>query len=73
MHISFGATDPEANRHPCFKLSSREELEEIKGSIYDHHARGGAAAPMSADKPGDVNSGKISLAPGPLIYPTYCV
>ncbi|KAJ5942961.1 hypothetical protein N7516_003129 [Penicillium verrucosum] len=57
VHISFGATDPEANRHPCFKLSSREELEEIKGSIYDHHTRGGAAAPMSADKPGDVNSG----------------
>ncbi|KAJ5365338.1 hypothetical protein N7517_008224 [Penicillium concentricum] len=57
VHISFGATDPQATRHPCFKLSSREELEEIKGSIYDHHVRGGPAAPMAADKPGEVNSG----------------
>lgn len=62
VHISFGATDPEANRHPCFKLSSPEELEEIKASIYDHHVRGGAAAPMAADKPGDVNSGKRFLS-----------
>lgn len=61
VHISFGATDPEANRHPCFKLSSPEELEELKASIYDHHVRGGAAAPMAADKPGDVNSGKRFL------------
>jgi hypothetical protein len=70
VHISFGATDPQANRHPCFKLSSREELEEIKASIYDHHVRGGAAAPMAADKPGDVNSGKRFL--GYMLRMTIC-
>ncbi|KAJ6124694.1 hypothetical protein N7471_012011 [Penicillium samsonianum] len=57
VHISFGSTDPKGTRHPCFKLSSREELEEIKTSIYNHHVRGGPAAPMSADKPGEENSG----------------
>ncbi|KAJ5498593.1 hypothetical protein LT330_004196 [Penicillium expansum] len=57
VHISFGATDPLSGRHPCFKLSSREELEELKTSIHDHHVRGGPAAPMAADTPGEVNSG----------------
>ncbi|KAG0161545.1 putative glyoxalase family protein [Penicillium digitatum] len=57
VHISFGSTDPLSSRHPCFKLSSREELEELKTNIYDHHVRGGAAAPLAADKPGEVNSG----------------
>ncbi|KAJ5228842.1 hypothetical protein N7489_009550 [Penicillium chrysogenum] len=57
VHITFGATDPQSSRHPCFKLSSREELEEIKASIYNHHLRGGPAAPMAADKPGETNSG----------------
>lgn len=58
VHISFGSTDPLSSRHPCFKLSSREELEELKTNIYDHHVRGGAAAPLAADKPGEVNSGE---------------
>ncbi|CDM27058.1 hypothetical protein DTO013E5_4246 [Penicillium roqueforti] len=57
VHITHGATDPQASRHPCFKLPSREELEEIKTSIYNHHVRGGPAAPMAADKPGEANSG----------------
>lgn len=58
IHISFGTTDPSGTRHPCFKLPSREELEEIKTSIYEHHVRGGSAAPMAADKPGEIDSGK---------------
>ena len=57
VHITFGATDPKSSRHPCFKLSSREELEEIKASIYNHLVRGGPAAPMAADKPGEMDSG----------------
>ncbi|KAJ5295341.1 hypothetical protein PENANT_c001G00746 [Penicillium antarcticum] len=57
IHVSVGATDPTATRHPCFKLDTREELEEIKTSIYDHHVQGGPAAPMAADKPGEQNSG----------------
>lgn len=61
MHITHGATDPQASRHPCFKLPSREELEEIKTSIYNHHVRGGPAAPMAADKPGEANSGERCL------------
>jgi hypothetical protein len=59
VHITFGTTDPNSSRHPCFKLDSREELEEIKTSIYDHHLRGGPAAPMAADKPGEMDSGKL--------------
>jgi hypothetical protein len=61
IHVTIGATDPSSTRHPCFKLDSREELEEIKTSIYEHHVRGGAAAPMAADKPGEQNSGKMSV------------
>lgn len=61
VHITHGATDPQASRHPCFKLPSREELEEIKTSIYNHHVRGGPAAPMAADKPGEANSGERCL------------
>ncbi|CAG8928363.1 unnamed protein product [Penicillium salamii] len=58
IHISFGTTDPSGTRHPCFKLPSPEDLEETKTSIYEHHVRGGSAAPMAADKPGEMNSGK---------------
>ncbi|KAF3398028.1 hypothetical protein F1880_005757 [Penicillium rolfsii] len=57
IHISCGSTDPESTRHPCFKLPGRDELEALKKSIYDHHIRGGAAAPMAADKPGEEASG----------------
>jgi hypothetical protein len=64
VHITFGATDPQSSRHPCFKLPSREELEEIKASIYNHHLRGGPAAPMVADKPGELNSGERCFQAG---------
>ncbi|KAJ5204227.1 uncharacterized protein N7498_005106 [Penicillium cinerascens] len=57
VHVTCGPTDPEHTRHPCFKLPSQDELEEIKKSIYDHKVRGGPAAPMAADKPGEANSG----------------
>ncbi|KAJ5473496.1 hypothetical protein N7475_003062 [Penicillium sp. IBT 31633x] len=57
VHISCGPTDPLSKRHPCFKLSSREELEELKTSIYNHHRRGGPGAPMAADAPGELDSG----------------
>lgn len=58
IHINEGSTDPEHSRHPCFKLPSLEELEEVKKSIYDHKVRGGPAAPMAADKPGEADSGE---------------
>lgn len=60
VHISCGPTDPKHSRHPCFKLPGRDELEAIKKSIYDHHIRGGPAAPMAADKPGAEASGRRS-------------
>lgn len=58
IHVTCGPTDPKHSRHPCFKLPSRQDLEEIKRSIYEHHVRGGPAAPMAADKPGELNSGE---------------
>ncbi|KAJ5180523.1 hypothetical protein N7492_003733 [Penicillium capsulatum] len=57
IHINCGPTDPKHSRHPCFKLESREHLEILKRAIYDHHVRGGPAAPMAADKPGEMDSG----------------
>ncbi|KAJ5083889.1 hypothetical protein NUU61_008468 [Penicillium alfredii] len=57
VHITFGPTDPSSSRHPCFKLASRQELEQLKGRVYEHYVRGGGAAPMTADKPGEINSG----------------
>lgn len=60
IHITDRASeDPKSSRHPCFKVNTREELEEVKQSIYDHHVRGGPAAPMAADKPGEANSGQF--------------
>lgn len=61
IHINCGPTDPEHSRHPCFKLESREHLETLKKAIYDHHVRGGPAAPMAADKPGEVDSGRETV------------
>ncbi|KAJ5392118.1 hypothetical protein N7509_007608 [Penicillium cosmopolitanum] len=59
IHITdHNAEDPNSTRHPCFKINSREELEALKKSIYDHHVRGGPAAPLTADKPGEVDSGQ---------------
>ena len=60
VHITCGPTDPKHSRHPCFKLPGRDELEAIKKSIYDHHIRGGPAAPMAADQPGEEGSGMRS-------------
>lgn len=59
IHVTMGPTDPEHTRHPCFKLGSREELEDLKKNIHDHFARGGPAAPMAADKPGTMDSGLL--------------
>ncbi|KAJ5577922.1 uncharacterized protein N7459_006886 [Penicillium hispanicum] len=57
IHVTPGPTDPTHSRHPCFKLGSRDELDAIKTAIYDHHVRGGPAAPMAADRPGEKDSG----------------
>ncbi|KAJ8100837.1 putative glyoxalase family protein [Lipomyces tetrasporus] len=58
IHVGFGTNDPTSTRHPCFKLSTIEELEAMKKRIYEHHVRGGPAAPMAADQPGEMDSGE---------------
>jgi hypothetical protein len=57
IHIAFGQNDPGASRHPCFKIGSLQDLQALQKRIWDHHQRGGSAAPMAADQPGEQNSG----------------
>jgi hypothetical protein len=57
VHIAFGTNEAKSSRHPCFKIQSQEALLELRQRIWEHHERGGEAAPREADKPGAVNSG----------------
>ncbi|KAK3621468.1 hypothetical protein LTR56_022801 [Elasticomyces elasticus] len=57
IHIAFGPNEERSSRHPCFRLESGEKLLELRQRIWDHHEKGGEAAPKEADKPGAVNSG----------------
>ncbi|KAL3480522.1 hypothetical protein BJX99DRAFT_254512 [Aspergillus californicus] len=57
IHVAHGINETNTStRHPCFKLGSPELLQELQRRIWDHHERGGDAAPLGADKPGE-NSG----------------
>lgn len=53
------ASEPKSSRHPCFKLESPEALLQLRQRIWEHHQKGGAAAPKEADKPGEADSGKL--------------
>jgi hypothetical protein len=69
VHIAFGAPsdfEKPSRRHPCFRLSSPTALLELRRRIWAHFERGGDAAPREADKPGEVDSGELSLAGLPL-------
>ncbi|CEL00482.1 Glyoxalase/Bleomycin resistance protein/Dihydroxybiphenyl dioxygenase [Aspergillus germanicus] len=58
VHVAFGPNESlSSRRHPCFKLESPEKLQELQQRIWDHHVRGGDAAPLQADQPGGQNSG----------------
>ncbi|KAK1038713.1 hypothetical protein LTR33_016065, partial [Friedmanniomyces endolithicus] len=57
IHIAFGSNEVKSSRHPCFRLESGEKLLELRQRIWEHHERGGEAAPSEADKPCGVNSG----------------
>ncbi|KAH8690295.1 putative glyoxalase family protein [Talaromyces proteolyticus] len=57
IHIAFGQNEPNASRHPCFKLGSLQDLQALQERIWNHHKRGGSAAPLAADQPGQQNSG----------------
>jgi len=68
IHISSSSplpNEPTASRHPCFKLESKEKLQELRERIWSHFERGGEAAPMAADKPGSEDSGAKGVE-----YPT---
>jgi len=68
VHIAFGKPEDFAltsSRHPCFKLSSIEDLLALRQKIWEHFERGGDAAPKAADRPGEKNSGAEGLE-----YPT---
>lgn len=67
VHIAFPQSETEledktTRRHACFKLASPDALQELQARIYAHHEKGGDSAPLQADKPGDVNSGKLGEA-----------
>ncbi|KAL2864818.1 putative glyoxalase family protein [Aspergillus lucknowensis] len=58
VHVAFGVNESlSSRRHPCFKLESPEKLLELQHRIWNHHVRGGDAAPLQADKPGEQSSG----------------
>ena len=48
-----------SSRHPCFRLGSAEQLEELRVRIWECFEAGGEAAPLEADRPGGVASGML--------------
>lgn len=63
VHIAFGTNEPNSSRHPCFRVGSLEALQQLQKRVWEHHVRGGSAAPLAVDKPGEKNSGLFSLFP----------
>ncbi|EPE35399.1 Glyoxalase/Bleomycin resistance protein/Dihydroxybiphenyl dioxygenase [Glarea lozoyensis ATCC 20868] len=57
IHIAFGPPEQKSSRHPCFKIDTQGGLLELQRNVWDHHVRGGKAAALEADKPGEENSG----------------
>ncbi|KAJ1327950.1 glyoxylase I family protein [Microdochium nivale] len=61
VHIAFGKPQDfdhlESTRHPCFRVGSPEALLELQRRVRAHLERGGAGAPLAADRPGEENSG----------------
>ncbi|CZR68271.1 related to glyoxalase family protein [Phialocephala subalpina] len=66
-HSTEGTTtnDFKASRHPCFKLGSREELQELRERIWKHFESKSEGSPSEADKPGEEASGAKGVE-----YPT---
>ncbi|KAH3915251.1 hypothetical protein HBI56_013710 [Parastagonospora nodorum] len=68
VHIAIGKPADfthASSRHPCFRVGSVEDLMALRQRIWEHHERGGEAAPKEADKPGEKNSGAEGVE-----YPT---
>ena len=60
VHIAFGPDEAKSSRHPCFRIGSPDALLELRQRIWEHHEKGGEAAPLEADRPGEENSGMSS-------------
>lgn len=72
LHVAFGRPDVDftdearaARRHPCFRVESQEQLNELQRRIWEHYERGGEGAPSECDRPGGENSGAKGVE-----YPT---
>lgn len=68
VHIAFGKPQDfstPSNRHPCFRVGSKEELSELRRRVWEHFERGDEAAPKEADRPGEKDSGAEGVE-----YPT---
>jgi len=51
-----------SSRHPCFALTSQEELFELQQRIYAHFKEKSESACLACDEPGGENTGsKVSL------------
>ncbi|PWY91486.1 glyoxalase family protein [Aspergillus sclerotioniger CBS 115572] len=58
IHVAFGKNrELDSRRHACLRVGSPEALVTLQQRIWEHHQRGGAAAPLHADQPGEQNSG----------------
>ncbi|EAW10013.1 putative glyoxalase family protein [Aspergillus clavatus NRRL 1] len=58
IHIAFGPNEPNSRRHPCLRVGSLDDLQRLQQRIWDHHLRGGPAAPLHADQPGESSGSK---------------
>ncbi|WOO85358.1 uncharacterized protein LOC62_07G008858 [Vanrija pseudolonga] len=66
IHISFDTpTRPDTRAHPCFSLPTPEALNALQTRIWEHRSKGGPAAALAADQPGEENSGSKGVE-----YPT---
>ncbi|KKK19028.1 hypothetical protein P175DRAFT_0459710 [Aspergillus ochraceoroseus IBT 24754] len=66
VHVALGTNESQSSRrHPCFKVESLDKLIQLQQRIWEHYEKGGAAAPLEADKPGVQNSGSQGVE-----YPT---
>jgi catechol 2,3-dioxygenase-like lactoylglutathione lyase family enzyme len=68
VHVAMGKPEDfqhNSSRHPCFKVGQAEHLLALRQKVWEHFERGGEAAPIAADKPGEKDSGAEGVE-----YPT---
>ena len=62
VHIAFGTEEIQSPRHPCFKIESPEALLQLQRKVFEHYEKQTPSSPLTADKPGEANSGMYSSA-----------